>query len=133
MISPCGSLSICRKQPLLAPTLPVASGFLTSIARPELVEGRSPVADFAQINHRAWFLRLEHNCVDLYPRVWKKLGKDGVPNRENDRMEMMKAAGYFMTESSGHLSEYLPYFRHRRDLQDLFGGPGIGNLPIRPA
>jgi alpha-galactosidase len=38
---------------------------------------------------------------------------------------MMKATGFFMTESSGHLSEYLPYFRTREDLLQSFGGPGF--------
>lgn len=79
----------------------------------------------AGINHMAWFLKLQHKGKDLYPLIWEKLENEGVPNMENYRMEMMKAAGLFMTESSGHLSEYLPYFRHRRDLQDLLGGKGF--------
>lgn len=79
----------------------------------------------AGINHMAWFLEFKKNGVDLYPQLWEKLDKEGPIKGEEYRFEMMKAAGYFMTESSGHLSEYLPYFRNRKDLQDLFGGPGF--------
>jgi alpha-galactosidase len=79
----------------------------------------------AGINHMAWFIKFEHKGKDLYPRMWRKLKKDGPVKEDLYRFEMFKATGYFMTESSGHLSEYLPYFRKRRDLQDLFGGPGF--------
>lgn len=79
----------------------------------------------AGINHMAWFFRFEKDGKDLYPRMWQKLEREGPIKGEEYRFEMMKAAGYFMTESPGHLSEYLPYFRKRKDLQDLFGGPGF--------
>jgi len=79
----------------------------------------------AGINHMAWFLKFRHDGKDLYPLMWEKLEKEGTIKGEEYRFEMMKATGYFMTESSGHLSEYLPYFRNRKDLQDLFGGPGF--------
>jgi alpha-galactosidase len=77
------------------------------------------------INHMAWFMEFRHNGVDLYPRMWEKLEKDGPIKGEEYRFEMMKATGYFMTESPGHLSEYLPYFRKRRDIMDLFNGPAF--------
>jgi alpha-galactosidase len=79
----------------------------------------------AGINHMAWFLRLEHKGRDLYPDLWKRLTEDGPIKGEDYRFEMMKATGYFMTESSGHLSEYLPYFRHSKETQNLFSGPGF--------
>lgn len=79
----------------------------------------------AGINHMAWFLKFRSEGMDLYPRMWQKLDEEGPIKGEDYRFEMMKAAGFFMTESSGHLSEYLPFFRKRRDLQDLFGGPGF--------
>ena len=79
----------------------------------------------AGINHMAWFLTFKHKSKDLYPEIWKKLDAEGPIKGEEYRFEMMKAAGLFMTESSGHLSEYLPYFRNRKDLQKLFGGPGF--------
>jgi alpha-galactosidase len=79
----------------------------------------------AGINHMAWFLQFRHKGRDLYPALWRKLDRDGCIRGEEYRFEMMKATGHFMTESPGHLSEYLPYFRKRRDLQTLFGGPGF--------
>jgi alpha-galactosidase len=79
----------------------------------------------AGINHMAWFLECQSKGQDLYPLMWQKLEQDGPISGEEYRFEMMKAAGFFMTESPGHLSEYLPYFRHRKDLQALFGGPGF--------
>ena len=79
----------------------------------------------AGINHMAWFLTFRHQGRDLYPEMWEKLDKEGPIQGEEYRFEMMKAAGYFMTESPGHLSEYLPYFRKRQDIMDLFNGPGF--------
>jgi len=79
----------------------------------------------AGINHMAWFLKFDHHGEDLYPGMWQRLEQEGPVKGEEYRFEMMKAAGFFMTESSGHLSEYLPYFRKRKDLQALFGGPGF--------
>ncbi len=79
----------------------------------------------AGINHMAWFLRFEKDARDLYPLMWEKLDSEGPIKGEEYRFEMMKAAGYFMTESPGHLSEYLPYFRKRKDIMDLFNGPGF--------
>lgn len=77
----------------------------------------------AGINHMAWFLRFEHKGKDLYPRIWDKLHNSSAIKYEHYRFEVMKATGYFMTESPGHLSEYLPYFRNRQDLMELFSGP----------
>jgi alpha-galactosidase len=77
----------------------------------------------AGINHLAWFTKLRHNGKDLYP-ILKKLAEQdtaGKPSNKDDawdlvRKEMMIQFGAFITESSGHLSEYLPYFRKRKDL-----------------
>jgi alpha-galactosidase len=79
----------------------------------------------AGINHMAWFLKLTRGDEDLYPRLWAKLEAEGPIKLEHYRFEMMKATGYFMTEMPGHLSEYLPYFRHREDLKQLFSGPWL--------
>lgn len=79
----------------------------------------------AGINHMAWFLKFEHEGQDLYPRIWERLDREGPVMFEQFRFEMMKATGYFMTETSGHLSEYVPYFRRREDLMALFGGPWL--------
>ncbi len=65
----------------------------------------------AGINHMAWFLRLEHSGEDLYPILKANFEKPGYYVNEKVRGEVMRHFGYFMTESTGHLSEYLPYFR----------------------
>lgn len=65
----------------------------------------------AGINHMAWFLRLEHEGRDLYPLLKANFEKPGFYVNEKVRGEVMRHFGYFMTESTGHLSEYLPYFR----------------------
>jgi alpha-galactosidase len=77
----------------------------------------------AGINHLAWFTTFEHEGRDLYPLLFKKAEADlaGKPSDANDakdlvRKDMMLHFGAFITESSGHLSEYLPYYRKRPDL-----------------
>ena len=65
----------------------------------------------AGINHMAWFLRLEKGGKDVYPKFRRLCEKPEVYKIEKVRIETMRQFGYFMTESTGHLSEYLPYFR----------------------
>jgi alpha-galactosidase len=74
----------------------------------------------AGINHMAWFLKLEHNGKDLYPTLRENFEKPGYYVNEKVRGEVMRHFGYFMTESTGHLSEYLPYFRKNRKALDLY-------------
>ena len=70
----------------------------------------------AGINHQAWFLTLEHGGDDLYPRLRALLGDQEKLSMEPVRFELMRRFGYFVTESSGHASEYVPYFRKRPEL-----------------
>jgi len=70
----------------------------------------------AGINHQAWFLTLEHDGRDLYPRLRSHLDNPGTLALEPVRFELMRRFGYFVTESSGHATEYLPYFRKRPEL-----------------
>ncbi len=65
----------------------------------------------AGINHMGWFTRLEHKKQDLYPRLRKLFEAPEYYCNEKVRGEVFRQFGYFMTESTGHLSEYLPYFR----------------------
>jgi alpha-galactosidase len=74
----------------------------------------------AGINHMAWFLRLEKNGADLYPILRANMEKPGYYVQEKVRGEVMRHFGYFMTESTGHLSEYLPYFRKNKKALDLY-------------
>jgi alpha-galactosidase len=79
----------------------------------------------AGINHMAWFLKLwykDPDCLkgpwkDAYPLIWEHFKDEPqMTIEEKVRIDMMKATGYYMTESSGHLSEYLPYYLKRKDL-----------------
>ena len=74
----------------------------------------------AGINHMAWFLRIEHRGRDLYPTLKANFEKPGFYVNEKVRGEVMRHFGYFMTESTGHLSEYLPYFRKNKKALDLY-------------
>jgi len=69
----------------------------------------------AGINHQAWFLTLEHDGRDLYPACAHTSTTRDARARAV-RFELMRRFGYFVTESSGHASEYLPYFRKRPEL-----------------
>lgn len=85
----------------------------------------------AGVNHLAWFTKLRHKGKDLYPKLIDMARKDvdGKPVNKDDagdivRKDMMIHFGAFITESSGHLSEYLPYYRKRRDLMKKYVGTG---------
>lgn len=64
----------------------------------------------AGINHQAWLLEVSRNGMDLYPEIKEKALKRGIPHTDMVRYELMKQFGYYITESSEHASEYLPYF-----------------------
>ncbi|HEV2027583.1 MAG TPA: alpha-galactosidase [Candidatus Dormibacteraeota bacterium] len=70
----------------------------------------------AGINHNAWFTKLEHEGKDLYPLLRERAAQPEVYERDPVRFEVMLHLGAFVTESSGHFSEYVPYFRKRPDL-----------------
>jgi alpha-galactosidase len=70
----------------------------------------------AGINHQAWFLDFRTREEDLYPKLWQAIDQPGPLAEEPVRIELMKYFGYFVTESSGHASEYVPYFRKSADM-----------------
>lgn len=70
----------------------------------------------AGINHLAWFLRLEHEGQDLYPRLRTCAENPKLYERDPVRFDMMLHLGAFPTETSGHASEYVPYYRKRPEL-----------------
>ena len=83
----------------------------------------------AGINHMAWFLTLRDKKTgeDLYPKFRELCEKPEYYVNEKVRCEMMRQFGYFMTESTGHLSEYIPWFRSsERGLEAYCDEPGFG-------
>jgi alpha-galactosidase len=75
----------------------------------------------AGINHMAFFLRLERDGEDLYPA----LRRVDPPAGNGVRYEVLRHLGYFVTESSEHFAEYVPWFikASRPDLIERFGIP----------
>lgn len=74
----------------------------------------------AGINHMGWFTKLEHRGEDLYPLLKERFEKAEYYVNEKVRGEVLRHFGYFMTESTGHLSEYLPYFRKNQKALDTY-------------
>lgn len=79
----------------------------------------------AGINHVAFYLKFERDGQDLYPLIRQVLQDGRVPDWNRVRYEMFKRLGYFVTESSEHFSEYVPWFikRDRPDLIEKFNIP----------
>lgn len=79
----------------------------------------------AGINHMAFFLRLERRGQDLYSALRRLAAEGRVPEREQVRFEVLKRFGYFVSESSEHFAEYVPYFlrRARPDLVERYRLP----------
>jgi len=83
----------------------------------------------AGINHMGWFLSLRDKLTgaDLYPVLRRNMEKPEYYVNEKVRGEVMRQFGYFMTESTGHLSEYIPWFRsHKRALEMYCDEPAFG-------
>jgi len=78
------------------------------------------VCECAGINHQAWALRFEWNGEDAYPLLREAMNKPEIWRKDIVRNEMFKALGYYVTESSGHNSEYNWWFRKRPDLIEKF-------------
>ncbi len=79
----------------------------------------------AGINHMAFYLKFALGGEDLYPRLRELATSDAVPAHNRVRYEMLRHLGYFVTESSEHFSEYVPWFikRDRPDLVERFHIP----------
>jgi len=83
----------------------------------------------AGINHMAFYLRFERKTQDgvedLYPRIRRIVEEGRVPSWNRVRYEMLARLGYYVTESSEHAAEYVPFFlkRDRPDLLERFNVP----------
>ena len=98
---------------------------------PELMKGLGMEYDdtvqwkIAGINHQAWLLEVTKNGVDLYPEIKKRAAERTEKHHDMVRYEIMKRFGYYVTESSEHNSEYMPYFIKAKypELIDRFNIP----------
>lgn len=83
----------------------------------------------AGINHQAFYLEYKWNGVDAYPLIREAIKRPEIYNEEIVRNEMFLHLDYYPTESSGHDSEYNPWFRKRPDLIEKYCHPGTGWNP----
>lgn len=84
----------------------------------------------AGINHQAWYLQYKWNGEDAYPLIRRAITeRPEIYNEEIVRNEMYLALGYYVTESSGHNSEYNWWFRKRPDLIEKYCMHGTGWNP----
>jgi len=68
----------------------------------------------AGINHQTWYLSAKHRDRDLIPGMLAAFESHPVLSEtEKVRIDMMRRFGFFSTESNGHLSEYVPWYRKR--------------------
>ncbi|MBN1874674.1 MAG: alpha-glucosidase/alpha-galactosidase, partial [Anaerolineae bacterium] len=84
----------------------------------------------AGINHLAWYVKYEWNGKDAYPLIRKAVTEnEAIYNEEQVRNEMFLHLDYYVTESSGHNSEYNWWFRKRPDLIEKHCTHGTGWNP----
>jgi alpha-galactosidase len=84
----------------------------------------------AGINHMAWYLAYRWKGQDAYPLIREAITtRPEVYNEEQVRNEMFLAFDHYVTESSGHNSEYNPWFRKRPDLLEQYCTHGTGWNP----
>lgn len=69
---------------------------------------------FAGINHMCWALDISQQGKNLYPLFLERMLQPHWLAEEKIRVEMMQQFGYFVTETSGHLSDLLPWFRRNK-------------------
>ena len=75
----------------------------------------------AGINHQAWYLDFKWNGEDAYPLIHKAITeREEIYNADQVRNEVYLALGKYVTESSGHNSEYMAWFRKRPDLIEKY-------------
>ncbi|MDY0092717.1 MAG: alpha-galactosidase [Candidatus Vecturithrix sp.] len=83
----------------------------------------------AGINHQAWYLKYERSGKDAYPQIREAVSKPEIYNEEIVRNEMFLHLDYYVTESSGHNSEYNAWFRKRPELIEQYCTHGTGWNP----
>ena len=68
----------------------------------------------AGINHQTWYIQVRHKGIDMTGKLLEAFERHPEYSRqEKVRIDIMRRFGYFSTESNGHLSEYLPWYRKR--------------------
>jgi alpha-galactosidase len=90
------------------------------------VDARELHTTFAGVNHLAWLLEASGPGGDLYPRFRELMGDPDRRGYEAVRFEILQQFGYFATESSGHLSDFFPWFRRSPEMRRRYcAAPGF--------
>lgn len=92
----------------------------------------------AGLNHQTWFIHVEWNGIDMLPYLLELFeNHPEYSHTEKVRIDVLRRFGYFSTESNGHLSEYLPWYRKRAneimrwiDLSSWINGETGGYLRV---
>lgn len=80
----------------------------------------------AGINHQTWFVQVEHKGISQLDRLLEAFERHPEHAKmEPVRIDMLRRFGYYSTESNGHLSEYLPWYRKRLEDIERWSGPGV--------
>jgi len=79
----------------------------------------------AGINHVAWYLVFRHKGKDAYPDLFRAMENPEIFRKNPVRFEIMRRFGYFVTESSEHMAEYVPYFMRDEELIKRY------DIPVR--
>lgn len=70
----------------------------------------------AGINHQTWYIKIQWRGMDMVPKMLELFEAHPVfREQEKVRIDMLRRFGYYSTESNGHLSEYVPWYRKRTD------------------
>ena len=70
----------------------------------------------AGINHQTWFIQVTYKGKDMLPFLLEGFEQHTkLSQTEPCRIDVLRRFGYYSTESNGHLSEYLPWYRKRPD------------------
>ncbi len=68
----------------------------------------------AGLNHQTWFIKVEWRGIDMVPKLLELFEEHPEYSKtEKVRIDIIRRFGYYSTESNGHLSEYLPWYRKR--------------------
>lgn len=86
----------------------------------------------AGLNHQAWYLEFRRNGEDAYPAIAAAIEDRDRWFTEPVRNDMFRHLGYYVTESSGHNSEYNPWYRKRPDLVARYIDTSTGEQPGVP-
>jgi alpha-galactosidase len=108
------------------------------LAEGETLHRRDVDVVAAGINHQTWFIKAQWRGMDMIPRMLELFqNHPEYPRTEKVRIDVLKRFGYYSTESNGHLSEYLPWYRKRTgeimqwiDLSSWINGETGGYLRV---